>query len=130
MSAEQIRDFIRRYLEALSGKDKTPELVEQWVTDEGLKQHIALFEAAFPRYWLKAEDMIVEGDKVAVRATFGGTHQGDLMGIAPTGKEILGDGILIYRIENAKIVEFWAGFDQLTILQQLGAIPAPGGGGV
>jgi predicted ester cyclase len=114
----------------LSGKDKTPELVEQWVTDEGLKQHIALFEAAFPRYWLKAEDMIVEGDKVAVRATFGGTHQGDLMGIAPTGKEILGDGILIYRIENAKIVEFWAGFDQLTILQQLGAIPAPGGGGV
>ena len=128
MSAEHIRDFVRRYLGALSGKDKTPELVEQWVTDEGLKEHIALFEAAFPRYWLKAEDMIVEGDKVAVRASFGGTHQGDLMGIAPTGKEISGDGILIYRIENDKVVEFWSAFDQLTILQQLGVIPPPGGG--
>ena len=128
MSAEEIRDFMRRYGEALSGKDKTPELVEQWVTDEGLKEHIALFEAAFPRYWLKAEDMIVEGDKVAVRASFGGTHQGDLMGIAPTGKEISGDGILIYRIENDKVVEFWPAFDQLTILQQLGVIPPPGGG--
>ena len=128
MSAEHIRDFVRRYLGALSGKDKTPELVEQWVTDEGLKEHIALFEAAFPRYWLKAEDMIVEGDKVAVRASFGGTHQGDLMGIAPTGKEISGDGILIYRIENEQVVEFWPAFDQLTILQQLGVIPPPGGG--
>jgi len=129
MSAEQIRDYIHRYFEAMSGKDKTPELVERWVTDEGLKQHIAIFEAGFPRYWLKAEDMIVEGTKVAVRATFGGTHQGDLMGIAPTGKEVSGDGILIYRIENAKIVEFWSGFDQLTILQQLGVVPPPGGGG-
>ena len=128
MSAEQIRNFVPRYLGALSGKEKTPELVEQWVTDEGLKEHIALFEAAFPRYWLKAEDMIVEGDKVAVRASFGGTHQGDLMGIAPTGKEISGDGILIYRIENDKVVEFWSAFDQLTILQQLGVIPSPGGG--
>jgi predicted ester cyclase len=128
MSAEQIRDFVRRYLGALSGKDKTPELVEHWITDEGLKEHIALFEAAFPRYWLKAEDMIVEGDKVAVRASFGGTHQGDLMGIAPTDKEISGDGILIYRIENDKVVEFWPAFDQLTILQQLGVIPPPGEG--
>jgi predicted ester cyclase len=128
MSAEQIRDFMRRYLEAFSGKDKTPKLVEQWSTDEGLKEHIALFEAAFPRYWLKAEDLVVEGDKVAVRASFGGTHQGDLMGIAPTGKEISGNGIFLYRIENEKVVEFWPAFDQLTVLQQLGAIPPPGGG--
>ena len=129
MSAEQIRDFVRRYLEAFSGKDKTPELVEQWITDEGLKQHVAIFEAAFPRYWLKAEDMIVEGDKVAIRASFGGTHQGDLMGIAPTGKEISGKGIFNYRIADEKVVEFWPGFDQLAVLQQLGAIPPPGGGG-
>lgn len=128
MSAEEIKDFIRRYLAALSGKDKTPELVAQWITDEGLQQHIAVFETAFPRYWLEAQDMIVEGDKVAVRATFGGTHQGDLAGIAPTGKEISGAGIFIYRIEDDKIVEFWPGFDQLPVLQQLGVIPPPGGG--
>ena len=128
MSAEEIRDFIRRYLEAFSGKDKTPELVAQWITDESLQQHVAVFEAAFPRYWLEAQDMIVEGNKVAVRATFGGTHQGDLAGIAPTGKEISGAGIFIYRIVDGKIVEFWPGFDQLPVLQQLGAIPPPGGG--
>ena len=129
MSAQEIKAFMARYLEALSGKDKTPEVVDEYVVDEGLKQHIAVFEAGFPRYWLKAEDMLIEGDKVAVRATFGGTHTGDLMGIPPTGKEIKGEGILIYRIENEKIVEFWPAFDQLTIMQQLGVIPPMGGEG-
>jgi predicted ester cyclase len=49
------------------------------------------------------------------------------MGIAPTGKEMSGTGIFIYRIENEKVVEFWPAFDQLSVLQQLGAIPPPGG---
>ena len=124
MSAQEIKAFMARYGEALSGKDKTPEVVNEFVADEGLRQHIAVFEAGFPRYWLKAEDMLIDGDKVALRATFGGTHTGDLMGIPPTGKEIAGEGIFIYRIKGGKIVEFWEGLDQLTIMQQLGVIPS------
>jgi len=128
MSAQENKAFIRRYLRALSGKDKPPEVVDQYIadSDQELKEHIAFFEAAFPRYELIADDMVAEGDKVSVRATFRGTHEGDLMGLAPTHKTATSPGMLIYRIADGKIVEHWMVFDQMSLMQQLGAIPAPG----
>ena len=125
MSPEANKAFIRRYFEALSGKDKPAAVVNRYVSDEELKHHIALYEAAFPSYQLIAEDMIAEGDKVVVRSTFRGTHKGDLMGIPPTGKQVTMPLILIYRIADDKIVEHWMQADALGLLQQLGAIPAP-----
>jgi predicted ester cyclase len=125
MSPEENKAFIRRYFEALSGKDKPAAVVNRYVSDEELKHHIALYEAAFPSYQLIAEDMIAEGDKVVVRSTFRGTHKGDLMGIPPTGKQATMPLILIYRIADDKIVEHWMQADALGLLQQLGAIPAP-----
>ncbi len=125
MSPEENKAFIRRYFEALSGKDKPATVVNRYVSDEELKHHIALYEAAFPSYQLIAEDMIAEGDKVVVRSTFRGTHKGDLMGIPPTGKQVTMPLILIYRIADDKIVEHWMQADALGLLQQLGAIPAP-----
>ncbi len=125
MSPEENKAFIRRYFEALSGKDKPAAVVNRYVSDEELKHHIALYEAAFPSYQLIAEDMIAEGDKVVVRSTFRGTHKGDLMGIPPTGKQVTMPLILIYRIADDKIVEHWMQADALGLLQQLGAIPAP-----
>ncbi len=125
MSPEANKAFIRRYFEALSGKDKPATVVNRYVSDEELKHHIALYEAAFPSYQLIAEDMIAEGDKVVVRSTFRGTHKGDLMGIPPTGKQVTMPLILIYRIADDKIVEHWMQADALGLLQQLGAIPAP-----
>jgi len=107
MSPEENKAFIRRYFEALSGKDKPATVVNRYVSDEELKHHIALYEAAFPSYQLIAEDMIAEGDKVVVRSTFRGTHKGDLMGIPPTGKQVTMPLILIYRIADDKIVEHW-----------------------
>jgi len=128
MSTEENKAIVRRYLGALSGKEKPATLVREFVadSDEALRQHITAMEAAFPRYELIAEDMIAEGDKVVVRATVRGTHRGELMGIPPTGKEVSAGGILIYRITGAKIVEHWMQFDDLGTLQQLGAIPTPG----
>ena len=90
------------------------------MSDEKLKQHIKLFESAFPRYKLIIEDMIAEGDKVAVRATFQGIHRGEFMGIQPTSKEVTIPGMLIYRIANGKIVEHWMNFDTMGLMQQLG----------
>lgn len=124
MSTEN-KAFIQRYLEALSGKDKPAATVNQYVANVHLKEHIDMFEAAFPRYQLRAEDMIAEGDKVAVRATFQGTHKGVLMGIAPTGKQVTISLMLIYRIANGKIIEHWMNADQLGLMQQLGVVPMP-----
>ena len=124
MSAESNKAFIRRYFEAM-GKDKSPANVNKYVADadQELKDHIVFFEAAFPGYQLSVDDLVAEGDKVAVRSTMTATHKGDLMGIAPTGKEVAIDIMLIYRIADGKIVEHWMVADQLGLLQQLGAAP-------
>jgi predicted ester cyclase len=121
MSAEN-KALIQRYFEALSGKDKPAEIVNIYVADEELKQHIEMFEAAFPRYQLIAEDMVAEDDKVAVRVTFKGFHKGDLMGITPTGKETTISLMLFYRIANGRITEHWMNADQLGLMQQLGVV--------
>ena len=126
MSTEDNKAFIRRYFEAISGTDKPAAVVNRYVTDEELKHHIAFYEAAFPNYELLAEDLIAEGDKVVVRSTFRGSHKGDLMGIAPTGKEVTMPVMLIYRIADNKIVEHWMQADALGLMQQLGVIPPMG----
>ncbi len=99
--------------------------MNEYVTDEELKHHIAQFEAAFPNYVLTADDTVAEGDKVAVRSTFYGIHNGAFMGIPPTGKQVAVPVFLIYRIANDKIVQHWMQADSLGLLQQLGAFPAP-----
>jgi predicted ester cyclase len=72
------------------------------------------------------EDLIAEGDKVVARWRSRATHQGDYMGIAPSGKEVQFTGISFYRIEEGKIAESWNIEDQLGLMRQIGAIPEPG----
>ena len=126
MSNQENKTLIRRYFAALSGKAKPAATVADYTTDEELKQHIAFFEAAFPRYELLADDMIAEGDQVVVRARFRGTHNGEMMGIPPTGKQADVPFIIIYRIAEDKIVEHWMSVNQLELLQQLGVAPVMG----
>ena len=127
MSTTESRAFIQRYAEALSGKAKPPALVNQYVadSDEALKQHIADGEAAFPRYEMIGEDLIIDGDKVVLRFAWRGTHQGNFMGIPATGRQINVPGIIIYRIaadqnNEVKIVEHWMQIDSAALMQQLG----------
>jgi steroid delta-isomerase-like uncharacterized protein len=99
------------------------------VGPEGVKQFIAAFRGAFPDLRFTIEDMVAEGDKVAVRSTFRGTHKGQYQGIAPTGKQVTFAGINIYRAAGGRVTEAWALADGLGLMQQLGVIPAMGQGG-
>ena len=69
------------------------------------------------------DEMIAEGDKVMVRWTFHGTHQGEYLGIAPTGKPVTFCGIYIFRIAEGRIAEVWNLWDRLGEWQQLGILP-------
>lgn len=70
-------------------------------------------------------DVIAEGDRVVVRWSNAGTHSREFLGIPPTGRSFDFAGIDIYRIENGRMAEHWHVVDQLTMLQQLGLLPAP-----
>ena len=118
------KQFILDYFAALN-QDKSPATVDKYVADDVLKHHIDLFETAFPGYQLTAKEMIAEGDTVFVRAGCTGVHNGDMSGIAPTGKSIDIEIALTYRIADGKIVDHWMLFDQLTVLQQIGVMPTP-----
>ncbi|NJN81755.1 MAG: ester cyclase [Caldilineaceae bacterium] len=90
---------------------------------EGRKMLAGAFFAAFPDIHLHAEDIIEEGERVAMRWMAHGTHQGEFMGIPATGKQVRITGIAIDRFENGQVVEHWEQFDQLSMMQQLGVIP-------
>ena len=81
---------------------------------------------AFPDLHLTVEDMIAEGDMVVSRLKARGTHRGDLMGIAPTGKQATVDAIDITRVAGGQLVERWGIIDMLGMMQQIGVIPVPG----
>jgi steroid delta-isomerase-like uncharacterized protein len=89
---------------------------------EQVKQFVGMYLSAFPDINVTVEDVIVEGEKAVTRWTMRGTHQGELMGIAPTGRHIEVEGITIHRIEGGKIVEEWERYDNLSVLQQLGLV--------
>jgi predicted ester cyclase len=86
---------------------------------EGHKQVVALYRSAFPDLRVTTEDLIADGDRVALRWKAEGTHLGELMGMAPTGKRVTLTGIDIMRIAGGRIVERWAEDNGQVVLQQL-----------
>jgi len=141
MSTEQNKAITRRFFEVfnLTVVDElfTPDYVHHnpSVTPElqrgreAYKQVVNLFITAFPDLHTTVDDAIAEGDKVATRWTWRGTHKGEVMGIPATGKQVVISGVSIHRIATGKIAEGWINFDALGMMQQLGVIPAPGQGG-
>ncbi len=95
-------------------------------TRDESKQFMQSVRAAFPDGRVTIEEMIAEGDKVVTRYTSSGTHKGDFMGIAATGKKVVVTGIVITRIDKGKIAEDWEEFDAMGFMVQLGAIPPIG----
>jgi predicted ester cyclase len=93
---------------------------------EGLKAFVSAFHAAFPDGHLSIDHMIAEGETVATRLTFRGTHTGDFMGIPPTGKQVAVLALDMARYADGKLVEHWGGPDQMSLMQQLGVIPSMG----
>ena len=83
-----------------------------------------MMRSAFPDLRLDLQDIIAEGDCVAIRYTLHGTHEGELMGLPPSGNRVSSDGMVFARVQDGKIVERSGVQDMLTLLQQIGAIPA------
>lgn len=118
---EVIDEFLAE--EFVSHNSAVPEDVHG---PEGYKETIRMFRSAFPDLEVTIEDSIAEGDKVVLRVSQSGTHEGELMGIEPTGQYVETTGIVIGRAEDGKAVEEWAQLDNLGMMQQLGVIEPPG----
>ncbi len=139
MSDAENKTIARRFNEDVWGRGDQAALEELFAPDfvdhgalpgqtpdrEGHKQILAAFRSAFPDLSVTTEDIIAEGDKVVSRWTARGTHQGELLGTAPTGNEVTFTGIDVLRIAEGKVVERWAQGNDLEVMQQIGAIPPP-----
>jgi steroid delta-isomerase-like uncharacterized protein len=137
VSAQENKDIVRRLNEEpwTGNLDIIDELVdpdyighdpstpEPLRGPEGVKEFITTYRTAYSDGRITVDDQIAEGDRVATRWTGRGTHDGELMGIAPTGKQVTVPGLTISRLSNGKVVEEWTNWDTLGMLQQLGAIP-------
>jgi predicted ester cyclase len=93
---------------------------------EGQKQVVNLYRSAFTNAHISIEEQLAEGDSVVTRGTGSGTHQGELMGVAPTGNQVRVTGIIINCLSDGKIAESWTNYDALGVMRQIGAIPEPG----
>ena len=91
---------------------------------ESYKKVVMAYRSAFHNMHLTNDIVIAEGDKVAIRWQGKAVHQGEFMGIAPTGKQVTMTGNCIARIEGGKIVEEWTEMDAVGLMQQIGAMPS------
>ena len=134
------KEIIRRLVEGV-WKDRNLAIIDELVAEdyvghdpsqptpiqgrEGFKEFVAVYQTAFQDAAVTIDDLIADGDQIVTRWTGKGNHTGELMGIAPTGKEVTVSGITIARMENGKIAEEWQLMDALGMLVQLGAVPQP-----
>jgi len=136
LSAKENKALIRRYFEAIDLPNATPDILDEFLDPDivahdpvpgftgdlgGLKKLFTMFQTSTPGYHT-VDDLVAEGDKVAGRITGYGTHEGELLGIPRTGKEIRMSGLVIWRIKKGKIVETWVQNDTMSLLQQLGVL--------
>jgi steroid delta-isomerase-like uncharacterized protein len=91
---------------------------------DGIHQFVKQVRSAFPDLETTVDDIVAEGDEIAVRSTFRGTHEGDFMGIPATGKKVEVANYDFVRLENDQAVEHWGTIDSAALMEQLGAVPA------
>lgn len=141
MSAEDNKAVARRFIDEVFVEGRVDAVDELAAADfvphswpsvkpgvESLKQAVKRVSAGLSGVSMKIEDMIAEGDKVAVRLTAHGKHAGDFMGLPATGKEYTISETHIFRVRDGKVTEHWRDADMLGLMRQLGALPEPGKG--
>lgn len=89
----------------------------------GMKEFIGRMRESFPDLTFTVEDQIAEGETVVTRWSARGTHDGELMGVDPTGRKATITGITIQRFGDGRVLEGWTNWDTLGLLTQLGAVP-------
>lgn len=128
---------VRKYPEAVASGDL--EVIDDICTEdvvshaplgdprgrEAPKEYEAPIHEALPNFDVTFEDLVAEDDRVAMRLTIRGTHEGEMMGIAPTGNRVEFQNVIFHRMEDGKIAERWVQPDVLGLLQQLGGIDDP-----
>lgn len=92
---------------------------------EALKETVATYRQGTPDLTKTVEETFVDGTAVVVRYTATGTHEGELVGVAPTGREIEVEGIFVSRVESGKLTEGTDMWDAFGLLRQVGALPEP-----
>ena len=140
MSAEENKDVVRRLyglfeegnideqVDELLVPDyvnHSPGMPDQPTGPEGVKAVLSMFRSGIPDLRLVIDDMIAEGEKVAVRYRIEGTHEGDLFGVPPTGQRVSIESFTVERVSDGRTREHWRVTDTLDMMQQLGAIPTP-----
>jgi steroid delta-isomerase-like uncharacterized protein len=140
VALDDLKAIVRRELEELYGAGNLdladeivassyvgndPALPEPRQGPQGVKEAVTGYRTAFPDLQISIEAQLQEKDTVVTRWTAVGTHEGELFGIAPTGKQVTVTGISIERFKEGQIVEEWTSWDTLGLLVQLGAVPAP-----
>lgn len=143
MSTEQNKALARQFVEEVINQGNiglidellTPDFVEHEELPPGMppgreatKVVFTMMRSAFPDIKATIEHLITEGDEVVLHMTWAGTHEGEFMGIPPTGKSMSINVIDIFGIAEGKIVEHWGIWDGMAMMQQLGVVPAPGEG--
>ncbi len=136
--SEQNKTVVRRYIDEVWTR-KNPALIGEFVGSnsefhtpdgnlrgpEGYKQLFSTYSSAFPDCEIAIENMIAESDRLAIQYTFRGTHKGNLMGIAPTGKQVSVKGTSMIRLAGGKFVEESVVWDTLDLMRQIGAVTLP-----
>jgi steroid delta-isomerase-like uncharacterized protein len=125
MSVEQNKTLVRREQEELwnhTGELDAADELFAAAQAEAAKHEAAHFRRGFPDVISTIEDLIAEGDKVVARWRSRATHQGEYMGIPPSGKQVEFTGISFYRIEEGKIAQSWSVEDQFGLIRQIGAV--------
>lgn len=141
MSGEENKAVVRRFNEAMKQYWRTgdtslfddvlaPDYVQHWPgfpsDREGYLRMLGAFRAGFPDLQKTTEDMLADGDKVIDRVTVRASHTGEMFGVRAGGKTMTITEMHIARVAGGKIVERWGEWDQLGLLQQIGAITVPG----
>jgi predicted ester cyclase len=140
MSVEHNKALVRRLYEeglnkgnlAVADEILAPDYIRHGLAPgaplgpESTKHVFSTMRAALPDLRITVEDMVGEGDKVVARVTGRGTHKGEYMGVAPTGKQVTVTFIGIYRFAGSKLKEAWIQMDELGMMQQLGVVPSAG----
>ena len=136
MSGEENKALIRRFVEEFWNTGNMAAADELIAGDatitlpgvgqanlETFKMFARTLRGAFPDWHSTVEEMVGEENTIAERWTGRGTHQGEFQGTAPTGRHVIVPGVVFYRIDSGKIVEFRGQFDGVALMQQIGAIP-------
>jgi len=120
------KELVRRYFDERWNRhnlDICDELLAPSFAVDDAKEFVRSFHAAFANIQLTILDLLTEGNQVAVHWRVTGKHQGEYLGVPATGKSVTYQGIALLRVEDGKIVDDIAYWDNLSILQQLGAVP-------